>query len=42
MIKNRIVSGCTSEKCYEKLINQMGKLTMDKAILEQTQSIPIN
>ena len=36
MIRDRIVSGCTSEKCREKLINQAGKLTMDKAILEQS------
>ncbi|MET0104994.1 MAG: RNase H-like domain-containing protein [Sedimenticola sp.] len=32
MIRDRIVAGCTSEKCREKLINQADTLTMDKAI----------
>ena len=32
MIRDRIVTGCTSEKCPEKLINEGDKLTMDKAI----------
>ena len=32
MIRDRIVSGCTSEKWCKKLINEGEKLTMDKAI----------
>ena len=32
MIRDRIVTGCTSEKCREKLIYEGDKLTMDKAI----------
>ena len=32
MIRDRIVFGCSSEKCREKLINEGEKLTMDKAI----------
>ena len=32
MIRDRIVFGCSSEKCREKLINEGDKLTMDKAI----------
>ena len=32
MIRDRIVTGCTSEKCREKHINEGDKLTMDKAI----------
>ena len=32
MIRDRIVSGCTSEKCLKKLINEGDKLTLDKAI----------
>ena len=32
MIRDRIVFGCSCEKCREKLINEGDKLTMDKAI----------
>ena len=32
MIRDRIVFGCSSEKCREKLINEGDKLTMDKEI----------
>ena len=32
MICDRIVFGCSSEKCRENLINEGDKLTMDKAI----------
>ena len=32
MFRDRIVTGCTSVKWYEKLINEGDKLTMDKAI----------
>ena len=32
MTRDRIVTGCTSEKCREKLINEEDKLTLDKAI----------
>ena len=32
MIRDRIVTGCFSDKCREKLINEGDKLTMHKAI----------
>ena len=32
MVRDRIVTRCTNEKCREKLINEGGKITMDKAI----------